>query len=72
LKAPQGFFWRGIVINPSHIAIYAVSIGKIRFHRDGCKPLLLNQPFSNLYPLLVELIRSVGCLTNQNEAGIAN
>ncbi len=55
-----------------NIAIDAGSVRPIPLDCHRSKAFFRNQPLRNTGPLMVKLVRTMGCLAQQNKARIAN
>ena len=71
-KVAERFLSIHIIARIAHIAVDAVGVWPVPLDRDGCKALLLDQPFRDLGALAVELVRAVGRLAKEHKACVAD
>ena len=71
-KATERFHAVAILAYATDEPVDAISVRPVRFHGDGVKTSLLNQPLRNLSALPVKLVCAMTSFTQQDKPGIAN
>src|SRR6266850_8299858 len=61
-----------VFAHAAHVAIDAISVRPIGFHRDRREVFFLDEPLRDLGALAIELVRAVGCGAQQHDARVAN
>ena len=71
-KPAEGIGGVAILADPGRVAAHPQRIGPIGLDRDGGEPFPLDQQPGDLGAFAVELVRTVGRLADENDAGVAD
>jgi hypothetical protein len=71
-KVGQRFHSKCVVACVVHIAIDTVGVWPIRLHRYSGETFFLDEPFRDLGAVVVKVVRTVGRLSEQHDARLAD